>query len=177
MPTIIVELQHGNKNFPLKSTRNIQGGLHWVLTHKMKAIIHNRDLGMHGANIDIANPPAMKRIFNAHEIKSFYNDHNSRKIRTFFSECVIEFKTIKQIDKLKDKGCIWLIPLYNEINFYPIYTFEDEKDIKEFLQGYNFLSENCNRDMFDVNNDINKFRKIRFDEEGLYVEDFEFNSE
>lgn len=160
MPTILSD----NKSVLLKSKYNIQGGLHYVLFNKLKANIHNRDLGMFGT-IDYNSPPCLKRIFNAHGVRSYYESNNTTKIRTYFTDTVLSYRMLTNIEKMEKKEGIWLVPDYN-IDFYPIFVL-NEDELKEFIIGYNTMSELFDNKKFEETEQF--MRKVKFVEDGLIL--------
>ena len=153
MPTLIID----GESFHYKTLEGVYGGLHWVLKNNKVAVLHNRDLGMN-ATVDPCRPKELKRIFNAHNIKSFYKPCNSQTINDFFTDTVIGYSMLNDIQKIKQSG-IWILPLYN-IPFYPVFVI---KDLSEFISGYEQISGS----KFDKYNEC--IRNVEIRDDGLYL--------
>lgn len=152
MPTLIVD----NESYHFKTDESVFGGLHWVLKNNKIAILHNRDLGMN-VTIDPSRPKELKRIFNAHGIKSFYNIHNNKTINDFFSDAMISYSMLNNINKVESG--IWVVPIYS-FKFFPIFVI---KNVKEFKEGYEIIAKT----KFDINNEC--IRNVEKREDGLYL--------
>jgi len=163
MPSIILDHKGSPNSFHYKSIYELQGAFHCLLKNGKNAILHNRDLGMN-SKIDINDIVSLKRIFKAHNIKSFYKKHNTLTISNYFSDASINKTLLEGIEKIDIEG-IWIIPDYG-ISFYPFYIM-NHNQLKEFITGYNKLATELGLDSF--NHNLECIRNVSFITEGLYL--------
>lgn len=163
MPSIIINHKDIPVSFHYKSLFELQGALHCLLKNRKNAILHNRDLGMN-SKIDINDIVSLKRIFKAHNIKSFYKRHNTLTINNYFSDASLDKKLLEGIEKIDIEG-IWIVPDYG-ISFYPFYIM-NHNQLKEFIDGYNKLASELGFNLF--NHNLECVRNVSFITEGLYL--------